>query len=107
MGSGGGGGGSTWNMFVRTMKSAADGLNMAMGNKNITHTERHHVLSDKNTTYTPQYKEITDRYNYSLDHESNLVSLSGHRGRHTNVYHEFMLFALNEIDAIAMGDFAE
>lgn len=53
-----------------------------------------------------KYKEITDRYNYSLDHKSNIVLLEGHRGRHTNAYHEFMLFAITQLDILAPGDLA-
>ena len=45
-----------------------------------------------------------DRYNYDLDHGYNTIELSGHRGRHTNYYHDTMLQALKELDAIADGD---
>lgn len=104
---GAGGGGNSWGSFIRTLQSATDGLNMAMGQRNISHTEKHHLISDKmsdKNKYKPQYQEITDRYNYALDHESNLVTLEGHRGRHTNAYHDFMIFAITELDTIAAGD---
>jgi RHS repeat-associated protein len=104
---GGAGGGADWGSFIRTLQSALDGLNMAMGQRNMSHTEKHHLISDKlndNNKYKPQYQEIIDRNNYSLDHESNLVTLEGHRGRHTNAYHDFMIFAITELDTIAAGD---
>ena len=101
---GGAGGGVDWGSFIRTLQGALDGLSMAMGSRNLTHTEQHHLLSDKSKAYTPQYKEVADRYNYSLDHSSNIVPLEGHKGRHTNAYHDFMIFSLNELDAKAAGD---
>ena len=85
------------------MQSAADGLNMAIGQRNMSHVEQHHLLSNKHQIYTPQYKEITDRYGYRLDHSSNIVSLSGHQGRHTNAYHDFMYLSITELDNIAAG----
>ncbi len=108
---GGSGGGAAssgfdWSAFLRTLQGALDGLSMAMGNRNLTRTEQHHLFSNKHKTYTPQYEKIADRYNYSLDHSSNTVSLEGHKGRHTNAYHDFMIFGLNELDAIAAGDSA-
>ena len=100
----GGGAGGTWDAFMRTMQGALDGLSMAMGNRNLTHTEQHHLLSDKHKTYTSQYTEVTDRYNYSLDHSSNIVPLEGHKGRHTKAYHDFMVFGLHTLDAIAANN---
>ena len=93
-----------WGTFRQALQDAADGLNMAMGQRGMSHTERHHVLSDKSKTYSPQYKEITDRYNYKLSQEENIVSLPGHKGRHTNAYHDLMLWGINLLDCIAAGD---
>ena len=101
---GAGGGGNFWSSFTRTMQSAANGLNMAMGQRNMSLTEKHHMFSNKNKTYTPQYKEIADRYDYSLNSKDNVIALPGHRGRHTNSYHEFMLMSITELDAIADGN---
>ena len=101
-GSGGHRGGNTWSAFKATMSSAARGLQMAAG----AHPgfERHHFLSNKNSTYTPQYEEVTDRYYAELDQSWNTEYMSGHRGRHTNAYHNFMLQMLCEIDNVAQGD---
>ena len=98
------GAGSQWSMFTSTMRSAVKGLNMAMGMKNTSSTEKHHAASNKNKTYTPQFKEIFDRYNMSLNAEENIIPLEGHSGRHTNAYHNFILMSLSELDAIARGN---
>ena len=34
-----------WGTFRQALQDAADGLNMAMGQRGMSHTERHHVLS--------------------------------------------------------------
>ena len=99
----GGGSGSTWQAFWSTLHHAAKGLQMASGQRNPGHIERHHVLSNKNKIYTPQFKEITDRYNMSLSAKENIISLPGHNGRHTNAYHDFMLSQLQLLDTIAAG----
>ena len=98
----GGVSGSSWATFTSTMRSAASGLNMAVGAHNGFQT--HHMLSNVNKTYTPQYKEVTDKYYLELDQNWNKVDLSHHRGRHTKVYHEFMLTMLREVDSVAKGD---
>ena len=100
----GGGGSGFWSTFWQSMEDATSGLSMAMGGRNNLSSERHHVLSNKNKTYTPQYKEITDRYDMKLSASENIVELQGHRGRHTNAYHDFMLGSLKELDAIAKGN---
>ena len=99
--------GGGWESFSQTLHHAARGLNMAMGNKNPMYTEYHHIFSNKNKTYSPQYQEILDRYNMSLDSQENIVELGGHRGRHTNAYHDFMLNALIGADQIAQGNLDE
>lgn len=102
----GGGGGGGWGAFIRTMQSAANGLTMPMGRTNMALTERHHLYSNKNKTYTPKFKAITDKYGVSLNGSDNIVLLPGHKGRHTNAYHELMLLSLEQIDAIAAGNVA-
>ena len=97
------GAGGQWASFTSTLRSAAKGLNMAMGVKDTSRTENHHIISNKSRIFTPQYKEITERYNMSLDIEINIIPLEGHSGRHTNVYHNFILMSLHELDAIANG----
>ena len=97
-------GGSTLSIFKQSLKDAASGLTMATGQKAFANSERHHIYSDKNQKYTPQYKEITDRYNFSLSQQENIIELENHKGRHTNAYHNFMLVSLNALDKYAGGD---
>ena len=99
----GGAGGGIWSAFSRTLKHAADGLKMASGQRDLTHKEKHHLISNKHSTKDIECKEIAERYNYSLDHPSNIVELKGHRGRHTNAYHDFIAAAIKELDIIAAG----
>ena len=98
---------STWELFVQSLKDAASGLAMATGHNSFSGSERHHIFSDKNKTYTPQYKEIANRYNYSLSQQENIVELEGHHGRHTNAYHEYMLQSIKALDIYANGDSVE
>ena len=102
--SGVGSGGSTWASFARTLKYAADGLKMASGQRDMTHVERHHIISDKHSIKTSEYQAIADRYNYSLNDKTNIVELPGHRGRHSNAYHDFVAVAIKDLDAIAVGN---
>ena len=102
-----GGGSDAWEIFLQTLKDAASGLTMANGHNSFSGSERHHIFSDKNKTYTPQYQEIADRYNFSLSQQENIVELENHRGRHTNTYHNFMLQNLKALDIYAAGDSAE
>lgn len=102
----GGSGGSTWSAFISTLQSAAYGLTMPLGRINMAMTENHHILTNKNKTYTPRITEITDKYGMSLNGKENIVPLPGHKGRHTNAYHEAMLLSLEQLDAYANGDIA-
>ena len=92
-----------WSAFTRTMKYAADGLKQASGQRDLTRKEDHHIITNKHQTRPIESKEIIDRYNYSLDHPSNLMPLQGHRGRHTNAYHDFITVVIKELDIIADG----
>ena len=103
-GSSHGGGAGALSIFKQSLKDAASGLTMATGQKAFTGSEYHHIYSDKNKVYTPQYREITDRYHFSLNQQENIVELENHRGRHTNVYHDFMLETLISLDKYAGGD---
>lgn len=98
------GSGNTWGSFMRTLQSATDGLNMALGQRNTLRTENHHLYSNKNKTYTPRYQAVMNRYGVLLSDSENIVPLRGHSGRHTNAYHEFMLNALYYIDNMAGGN---
>ena len=71
---------------------------------NTCKTEKHHFLSNKSKKYTPQFKEITDQYGLNLNKDWNIRPLKGHRGRHTNAYHDYMLDELKKIHAVAQGD---
>lgn len=97
----GGGAGGTWDAFMRTMQGAANGLNMACGAREGV--QKHHLLSNKNSKYTPQFREVTDKYKLSLDGDWNTIIMENHRGRHTNAYHEFMLDMAYFIDDVAQG----
>ena len=99
----GGGSGSTWQAFRSTLHHAANGLKMASGQRDQTHVENHHLISNKTPIKDIECKEIVNRYNYSLDHYSNQVPLKGHRGRHTDAYHGFVAVAIKELDIIAGG----
>ncbi len=99
----GGGGGSIWASFTRTLKHAADGLKMASGQRDLTHKENHHLISNKRKVNPIECQEIIDRYNYSLNHPSNIVPLQGHSGRHTDAYHAFINNPITELDTIAAG----
>lgn len=50
---------------------------------------------------------MTNDYGLSLDDPWNVIPLENHKGRHTNVYHEYVLGALHSIDQIAKGNQAE
>ena len=101
---GGGAGGNLWDSVMRTIKDATAGLDMAMGNRDMTRSQNHHMFSDKSQKYTPQYKEIADRYDMSLNANENIVSLPGHSGRHTDVYHESMTKIIQGFDSLANGN---
>ena len=99
----GGSSGSIWSSFVRTLKYAADGLTMASGQRDLTHVEKHHIITNKRNVNPIECQEIINQYNYSLNHPSNIVPLEGHSGRHTDAYHDFITVAITELDAIAAG----
>ena len=48
----------SWSTFKTTMKAAASGLNMAMGEKNGV--EDHHFFSNKNKKYTPKFNDVAN-----------------------------------------------
>lgn len=62
------------------------------------------MLSNKNKTYTPRFRAITDKYDLNLNKQWNIRPVFHHLGRHTNAYHDFMLGQINAIDGIANGD---
>ncbi len=54
-------------------------------------TEDHHILSNKNSKYTPQFEKIVSEYGLDLDDDWNIIELPNHHGRHTSAYHEYVL----------------
>ena len=98
------GGGGFWNGFRQSLDNATRGLDMASGQRSFAGAEKHHVASNKNKKYTPEYEELAGRYNMELDSQENTVVLGGHKGRHTNAYHDFVLFGMRELDKIADGN---
>ena len=107
IGSGGNGTGSNsdiWDMFVQSMQDAASGLSMASGHKYTGNPEKHHILSNKHSKYTPQYQEILERNDMMLNQRENIVELTGHHGRHSNAYHDLMLNALITVEEISCGN---
>ena len=100
-----GGSGSSWNVFISTIDSLANGLNMAMGSrKSYSHTEIHHVVPHQNKTHTPTYEGIVSKYDFSLTSSQNTIALNDHRGRHTEGYHYFIKGSLDALDIYAQGD---
>ena len=97
-----GSGGGSWEAFTSTMKAAAFGLTMAGGDKDAS--QIHHYFSPKNKKYAPQFQMILDDYGLDMNDPWNQERIDGHKGRHTNDYHEFMLKMAEEIDKIAEGN---
>ena len=64
----------------------------------------HHFLSNKSKTYTPKFKEVTNKYDLNLNGKWNIQNLENHVGRHTNNYHEYMLKQVQSFHKIANGN---
>ena len=60
--------------------------------------ENHHIISNKNKTYTPLFEKILEPFNLDLNDPWNIIPLQDHSGRHTNAYHKYIL---KEIASIA------
>lgn len=65
--------------------------------------EMHHYATNKNKTYTPDMKKITDKYGLDLDDMWN-KELLPHKRRHPNAYHDMVLEAMNNADSVAKGN---
>ena len=102
---GSGGWGGSWQATMRTLQSVADGFKMASGQRNLSHSEKNHLFSDKNIKYSPTYQEIFDIYGISLNDSKYIVQVEGHSGRHSNTYHHIMIFAINMLDSVANGNY--
>ncbi len=66
--------------------------------------QNHHFLSNKNKTYTPKFKEVTNKYDLNLNGKWNIKNLENHMGRHTDNYHKYMLKQIQNFDEIANGN---
>ncbi len=73
------------------------------GNNNSKPNQVHHFATDKNKTYTQQFKDIASNYGLDLDGDCNKESLP-HQGRHPNAYHKYILDNMQKFDKIANGD---
>mgnify|MGYP003505110701 CR=1 FL=1 len=60
-------------------------------------------MSNKNSKYTQQFRQITDKYDLDLDKPWNKEKMQ-HQGRHPNEYHQWMLDNIIEIDKKANGN---
>ena len=65
--------------------------------------ENHHVLTDKNKTWTPLFDKITKNYKLDLNGSWNKVKIP-HKGRHATEYHKWAYEQLQRIDATAKGN---
>ena len=61
------------------------------------------IATNKNKTYTPLMSKISEKYGLELTGDWN-TELLPHQGRHPNVYHDFILEKLVEIDTKSNGD---
>ena len=61
--------------------------------------QNHHFATNKNEKITPQFEEITKKYNLDLNGDWNMEMLP-HQGRHPNDYHKFVLEQMLEIDRV-------
>jgi hypothetical protein len=55
--------------------------------------QMHHIASNKNVAggFTAQFERLFAKAGRNLDHPSNLMELSGHSGRHSKLYHQYVL----------------
>ena len=65
--------------------------------------ENHHILSNKNKTFTPEFKAITDQFDLDLDGKWNILPLENHSGRHTNAYHQYVLETITDIASSSLN----
>lgn len=80
-----------------------------VGNKpvlvhNTCGAQKHHIMTNKNKKFTPQFQEIANKYDFDLNGSANIRSISNHMGRHTSCYHEFVLQKVRSFDVVAAGD---
>lgn len=65
--------------------------------------EIHHIASNKDPYYTPDFEAIAAKYGLDLDDDWNKITIK-HRGKHVWEYHDFILEQMEGYDSIAKGD---
>jgi hypothetical protein len=61
LGMDGGGGPSSWDLFVQRLECASSGLSMASGDRmNCAKPQQHHVVPHNNKKHTPKYEGIIE-----------------------------------------------
>ena len=71
---------------------------------NLCTTQKHHIMTNKNKKYTPQFNDIVQKYGLKPNQSWNIRTVSNHVGRHTNRYHDFILQRVKSIDVVASGN---
>jgi RHS repeat-associated protein len=64
----------------------------------------HHLITNKGEYWPKIMRKITDNYKLDLNGDWNKVTLPGHKGKHTEQYHQWVYRQLRGIDARANGD---
>lgn len=62
----------------------------------IKKTEKHHIASDKDPKYTPQFKELFENADMTLQDKLNVISIENHYGPHGPTYHKAILNRLTD-----------
>jgi RHS repeat-associated protein len=56
----------------------------------LAYIQNHHIATNKNSLWTPRFKELFAKGGLSFEDEANKLGLEGHLGRHTNTYHQWV-----------------
>jgi len=60
--------------------------------------QEHHFMTNKNKKFSPQFKQVVEKYGLTLDQTFNKQKMP-HLGRHPNKYHQHVLNRVKAIDA--------
>ena len=71
--------------------------------RGIVRIEQLETILMLGAVFSPPAAQCADRYDMALNSKENIVPVRGHQGRHTNVYHEFMMCTLISLDYLAAG----
>ena len=63
----------------------------------------HHIATNKNDYYTPDFEAIASKYNLNLDDDWNKIYIE-HQGTHPWEYHDFILERMDDADLKANGN---